>query len=252
MFLIFHGSPPSEDIGVCLCVWCTLCFCVYRFVSLCPVSGLLKGQCERPTVCQSAGCWGCAGLAGAGGVLGRGRCHLGDGEWSATAGRGSDPPVAAPQPACLRCQSGLKRTVDARVSGWQTVIYTLTKCHCSADFVIKQCPCLTCRNQHHCHKKGHFIRLQAQGTQLLAEFKHCIQQRAHAQGPQGRQGISLSIQEGHRMLFSIKQSAEPHHQNLNRKPRRRKEGETKKQIITQAIYLNASRENRVLCLWWAE
>lgn len=96
-------------------------------------------------------------------------------------------------------------------SGCQSECHgTLRKCDFSEDFVN----ILTCRNQHHGHEEGHLIRLEAQGTQLLTEFKHCVQQRAHTEGPQGGQRVSLAVQERHCVLLSIKQSAEPHHQNL--------------------------------------
>ena len=124
-------SCPWKIISVCVCV----CVCVvYIFVHnssyICAWqgSGPLKGRCERPTVCQSAYCWECAGPAGARGAWGRGRSHLGDGGWSVTARHGSDPPVAAPQPACRRCQNGLRSTENACVSGWY-IFGSLTKCH---------------------------------------------------------------------------------------------------------------------------
>lgn len=93
---------------------------------------------------------------------------------------------------------------------------TLTKCDFSEDLVSR----LTCGNQHHSHKEGHLIRLKAQGSQLLTEFKHCIQQRAHTEGPQGGQRVCLAIQERHCVLLGIKQSAEPHHQNLYKQERK--------------------------------
>lgn len=79
---------------------------------------------------------------------------------------------------------------------------------------------LTCGNQHHSHKERHLVRLKAQRSQLLTEFKHCIQQRAHTKGPQGGQRVCLAIQERHCVLLSIKQSAEPHHQNLYKQERK--------------------------------
>lgn len=105
------------SVYVCVLVLCVVCICVDS-LSLCSVSrwGMFKGQCERPAVCRSAGCWGCAGLAGVGGVWGRGRSHQGGGEWSVTAVHGLNPPVAAPQPACLRSQNGLKSTEEAGVN----------------------------------------------------------------------------------------------------------------------------------------
>lgn len=117
-------SCPWKIIPACVCLCVVYCIFLCKTVKSCLcalwTSGLFKGRCERPIVCQSADCWGCAGLAVAGGVWGRGRCRLGDGEWSVIVGHGSDPPGAAPQPACRRCQNDLRNTEDASVSIWQT------------------------------------------------------------------------------------------------------------------------------------
>lgn len=107
------------------------------------------------------------------------------------------------------CQSGCQ-------SEWCCRDDTVTKYDFSEDYVH----ILTCGNQHHSHKESHLIRLEVKGRQLLTEFKHCIQQRAHTEGPQGGQRVCLAIQERHCVLLSIKQSAEPHHQNLYKQKRK--------------------------------
>lgn len=80
------------------------------------MTSLFMDLCEKPTVCQSAGCLGFAGLASEGGVWGRWQSHLDDDGWWVTWELGSDPPAAAPQLPCLRFQSGLRRTGDTCVS----------------------------------------------------------------------------------------------------------------------------------------
>lgn len=119
--------PWKISLYVCAYSVSVLCAFFVSFLWLLfvwSVSKVFMGQCGRPTACLSACYWGCAGPAAAGGVWKRGRCHLDDGELSVSAGHGSDPPVAAPQHGCLRCQNGLRGRVDARVSvmaHWESV-----------------------------------------------------------------------------------------------------------------------------------
>lgn len=69
-----------------------------------PALSRLMGLCGRPAACRSAGCWACAGQAGAAAAWGRRRCHRGGGESPGTEARWWDPPEAAPGhwgPGCL-------------------------------------------------------------------------------------------------------------------------------------------------------
>lgn len=76
----WRKSCSWKIISVCVYVLCIfLCEIVFFLCTLWK-RGLLKDQCERPTVCQSAGCWGCGGLEGAGAAWRRGWYHLDDGE----------------------------------------------------------------------------------------------------------------------------------------------------------------------------
>lgn len=147
-------------------VWsvCSLFACFPR------MSWLFRDLCGKPTVCQSAGCLGFAGLVSEGGAWRRGRSHLDDGGWWVTEELGSDPPAAVPQLPCLRSQSGLRRAEDTCVSECCSyIMYFRKKIHVSLKYLH-----LTCRYQHHSHEEGHLIRLQPQRAQLLTKFKHSI------------------------------------------------------------------------------
>lgn len=93
------------------------------------------------------------------------------------------------------------------------ITLSILKCHL-CDTSCSSWTVLTGWDEHHSSEEAHFLRVQPQRHQLLAELAHGVEQLASAERPQRVKAVTLATKEGHRPLHHVEQRGEPDHQHL--------------------------------------